>query len=267
MKPAFTLIELLVVITIIVVLLALLAPALDKAITAALKAKCLANQHNIVQAAQFYATDSKRIFPPFTMNGSDSSAYDLRGSWSTPTGAVVKPPMGLGLLPAGGYLPTTQLGKIIHCPCMDNSDSAFANLGMDRIWHYLGSTVPPAIDSVGGSWWVDPAYTTWRVIGSFNYRAASYYNAKKGNLKQNSLDPLQILTVDSPDLRFAGKYTHPDGYNRVFVDGHGAFFFDPDRKTDNLILTYVTTSGTVDGLGGGPNEETWLYPYLATDKP
>jgi prepilin-type N-terminal cleavage/methylation domain-containing protein len=60
---AFTLIELLVVITIVALLLALLAPALDKAIVAAIKVKCAAQQHALLGFFNAYAADHRRLYP------------------------------------------------------------------------------------------------------------------------------------------------------------------------------------------------------------
>ncbi len=60
-KPGmgFTLIELMVVVTIIVVLLSLLAPALDRAVEAAERAVCGANQHAIGAGAIGYAMNNR----------------------------------------------------------------------------------------------------------------------------------------------------------------------------------------------------------------
>src|ERR1041385_6762658 len=61
---AFTLIELLVVVTIIVVLLALLTPALDKAVESAVKTKCAAQHHSLLQICSQYAlNDGRRRYP------------------------------------------------------------------------------------------------------------------------------------------------------------------------------------------------------------
>jgi competence protein ComGC len=60
LRRAITLIELLVVVTIIVILLALLAPGLDRAIEAAARARCAANQHVFGVAHPSYAMDHRR---------------------------------------------------------------------------------------------------------------------------------------------------------------------------------------------------------------
>ena len=63
MKQAFTLIELLVAVTLIVVLLALLAPALDKAMEAAVRVKCAGNLHGWALALPQYVLDHKNRLP------------------------------------------------------------------------------------------------------------------------------------------------------------------------------------------------------------
>lgn len=60
---AFTLLELLVVVTIIVVLLALLAPALDKAVSQAQLTQCAARHHGLVNIFSLWAAENKRKFP------------------------------------------------------------------------------------------------------------------------------------------------------------------------------------------------------------
>lgn len=59
---AFTIIELMVVVTIIVVLLALMAPALDKAMTAAEKAVCASRLDAIGSTSAIYAMENKREY-------------------------------------------------------------------------------------------------------------------------------------------------------------------------------------------------------------
>lgn len=74
----FTLIELLVVITIIVVLLALLAPALDKAIESAVRARCASQQHGLVQIFNTYASErSNRKYPAGNRDFGDELAIEV----------------------------------------------------------------------------------------------------------------------------------------------------------------------------------------------
>jgi prepilin-type N-terminal cleavage/methylation domain-containing protein len=67
----FTLVELLVVITIIVVLLALLAPAMDRAVEAGMRAVCGANTRTWALTAAQYAMDHRKSLPVGKPEGTD----------------------------------------------------------------------------------------------------------------------------------------------------------------------------------------------------
>jgi len=261
-REGFTLIELLVVVTVIIVLLALLTPALDKAIYAAEKVDCLSRQRVLISAANTYAIDQKKYLPPNAIPGKGSAtAYDLR-TWFDDNGVVTPyavnpgagpgpatPNLQLGLLPQAGYLPIEKLGKIMHCPVLDNRGnphSAFssgagkyARVGMDLINDY----------SVGASWYDDPMMQSLRIIIGYHYRAASWEKStiggRKGAMRMGDLKPDDLITVDMPDQRFAGlafgpgsitgerkadtrAFSHPDGYGRSFADGHASFRDDQD---------------------------------------
>jgi prepilin-type N-terminal cleavage/methylation domain-containing protein/prepilin-type processing-associated H-X9-DG protein len=64
-RGAFTLVELLVVIGVIAILISLLLPALNRARTVSLQAKCLSNIRQIAVAVVAYAADNKGNLPRF----------------------------------------------------------------------------------------------------------------------------------------------------------------------------------------------------------
>ena len=268
---AFSLVELLVVVTIIVILIALLVPATDKALEQAMKTQCLSNVRGTVAAAAHYAVENKRTLPVFTMTGErtpdglaadGSSAYDMRGPWGGLFAvAGAKVPMGIGLLVPTGFLPSTQLGKIAHCPMMDNSGSTFGGHCMD-VAHPYG---------YGASWWVEDP--THRIVNGYNYRAPSYYNAGKGHIRLNDISGDLLLYVDTPDVRFRGRegrYVHTDGYSRAMGDGSASFLLDPHFLVEQRLLALHPPDGSgheghMAGIGSpwDASMEEEIYDYMS----
>lgn len=255
----FTLVELLVVVAIIVVLLALLLPGMDKAITAAERAKCLVNQRTIVVACQGYAAESRGYFPVYTMPGiGRCSGWDLRTSFDD---GSVRKPMGIGLTVVQGQLPATQLGKVVHCPTMDTTAIPNGTPGhcMDRDFGY----------GAGGSWWTDAARAaSLRIIPGFNYRAASFFQkglktptgrVGGGHLRTGKMGQDFVISVDTLDWRVGIRYVHLDGYNRVFADGHGSYYSDPGREIEAL-----GAGQNIDGTSR-PEYDELLYDELARE--
>ena len=252
---AFTLIELLVSVTIIVILIALLVPALDIVQTEALKTKCLSNTRTVVQNCLLYTQDNQSTFPAFQFpGGQPSSAYDMR-----PFPAPAEGPMATGLLVKVGLLPSgPQLGKLVHCPIMDNTgDPSYSGVCMDRA-HGAGG---------GGSYWTQMPNS--RIIAGYNYRAASFFNSTRpdkprGILKSFHAGSGFLVYIDVTDVRFAStRYGHPDGYNRAFGDGSGGWFSDPDEYIRNEVMIRTNASGVQDGLETYANDEEDMYDYMS----
>jgi prepilin-type N-terminal cleavage/methylation domain-containing protein len=242
MPRGFTLIELLVVVTIIVVLLALLTPALDQAMESTVKMQCLANTRGTAQGCAQYAFEQKKTLPIYTAQDQGrSSAYDMR----TFDPALLAPryPLSTGLLVSTNFLPSgPQLGKIAHCPVMDNSTGPYKKHCMDlqSDWGW------------GASFWSENLQ--YRIINGYSYRAASYYNAGKSHMKANRLSRAFLLYVDVPDVRFRGSqgiFVHPDGYNRAFGDGSASFLEDPEHEVERRLRTEHPGGSTEGIMHGG----------------
>ncbi len=104
----FTLVELLVVVTIIAILMAILLPAMESAVTAAHRAKCLANTRTQHAALTQYALDHAYRYPPGATTG---DSPDYHRSWQAGTPGY--PPNDRVTLMRGKYLPN---GEVLYCP-------------------------------------------------------------------------------------------------------------------------------------------------------
>ncbi len=255
-EMGFTLIELMVVVVVIVILIAILVPALDKARDKALNATCLVNTRSVVQNCMLYAMESDNALPPYKVNGAEADAYDMRAASN---------PANTGLL-VGKYLPSTKLGKMVHCPVLDNMAGPIPGHCMDVI---RGDPANP--DSIGASWWVDAQYSSKRVIAGYNYRSHSYAkSAEGGPFRTHKLGTGFVLYVDIFDIRFRGEsgkyYAHTDGYNRAFADGSAAWFYDPiDPSTGrgNVEKLVKDNGGAADGRGAADEK---VYKYMSVDR-
>lgn len=311
--------ELLVVISIIVILLAILVPSLSKAIKYSEKAKCAANQRNIAQVIVGYTLNNKnKCFPttgkdpagqptfawamdyknckpvaagtgpqqpiasrPLNLplvyastGGSASAGGDL--------GAANRNALGLGILVAIGALPTTKLGEIAHCPSLNtNSAAPSPKFGMDEVYSATagdGSTSQAA----GCSYYADGNQQTSRIVGSYNFRGASWAwcteNGATGKavIEYGDLGAGFTLLMDFPDTRYGAKYCHKDGYNVSYGDGHTEYFSDPigviagkvpPEKT-GLVISGNNVNQTIQGkpIDGktNPDIDEAIYKYVAT---
>ncbi|MBI1375200.1 MAG: prepilin-type N-terminal cleavage/methylation domain-containing protein [Phycisphaera sp.] len=242
-----TLIELMVTIAIIAVLMAILLPALSKTKELNRRALCLTNQRSTAQAAMEYAVAFNSALPPSQMVGKGwTSAYDLRVYQPA---SLRSNPMGIGLLINDNYLPTDKAGPLMHCPSLDDSLGPAPGHCMDRKTPW----------GIGASLWNDPAYKNWRVINSYNYRSPSYYRVSgQYEMKSYNHGATFLLLCDTPDKRFGIRYTHLDGYNRVFADGHGGWFSDPDLIIDGMA-PYVC------GIDGWSVTDEKIFTLMAQD--
>lgn len=276
-RPGFTLLELLVVVAIITVLISILVPSLSRAIIGSDRVRCLANQNTIAKAANVYAVENEYRFPPAYNGTVHTYATDYR-QYNAGGANINGTVHGLGLLIKTKHLPTTKLGKLVHCPSIDTSGATgtgvMPKFGMDVVVNASSSN---GHLMAGGSYLSDAAYNQYRIVGSYNYRALSYVQAKPGNvLKTEQATSSFVLLSDLPDARYGKNFCHKEGYNRVFGDGSGAFFDDPNGVVEKIPLDKVKYPGPpakpnlgnrpeVDGFTN-PGGDEEIYNYLSVQR-
>lgn len=256
-RARFSLIELLVVIAIINVLVAMLIPGLGRARETARRTTCLNSQRSVIACALSYMSDAAGFLPP-SQDGSGNWqwSYDLRND------AVAGRSLGLGLLVDAGMLPVAQLGEIFHCPSMDTSTADHLHnpppYNQDVNYHCMNRV---SAWGVGAGYW--RLYPNGRVISGYNYRSASWYRTphETPQLIDKVLRANLVLYSDIVDVRFGVRYTHRDGYNRVFADGHGGYYLDPG----SVIYAVCASRGTyLDGTADAVLENDVLNRLAAT---
>jgi len=245
LKHGFTLIELLVVISIIALLIALLLPSLGQAKEQARRTVCLSNMRATVQGCMVYADDAKSTLPPAQFTG---ALGDWAYSFDVKTSFGQKVPRGVGLTLAAGILHAgTEIRTIFHDPSMDTTNSIHP-------FHSMDVNTPNPWNGVGATYWDDPRFTDQRIITAYNYRSASWWRTH--DHQQLTLDNVTgdlAIYSDMLDPRFGRRFTHIDGYNRVFGDGHGGFFPDASGVVEDLILGFGAQ--TTDGVGWPDTDE------------
>jgi prepilin-type N-terminal cleavage/methylation domain-containing protein len=175
-----------------------------------------------------------------------AAASPFLASASTPTpdgpggdGSSAIKPMGLGLLPALGLLPSTKLGEIAHCPRLDTSASQPTPMfGMDETFT-IGANQMNTVQNdrgAGGSYYMDPAQSTSRIIGSYNYRGISWAIARGGTatINYNQIGPKFLLLMDNPDVRYGRSFSHQTGYFVAYGDGSCRYYEDRIRFRNSV---------------------------------
>jgi len=165
--------------------------------------------------------------------------------------------MALGWLLSEDIFKQQDVIKLFYCPSLDTT------LAPVTPWHSMDTNTPNWWNGVGATWWTNPAYASRRIIIGYNYRAPSYFNTHVNpangcgtHLNTGLIHPGMVLYADSLDPRFGIVYTHRDGYNRLFGDGHGSYFRDPTHYAEQLA-----GGNCVDGQQAPANDER-IFEYL-----
>jgi len=247
-RSAFTIIELLVIISIIMLLLSISMPSIGKSKENARRLKCMTNSRSQVQACDAYSVNNKDYFPPSNGPAQENWTYsfDIRAS----ADPAPKRPMGIGLTLAQNLF--NHEPSALHCPSLDTTTASPTN------YHSMDLTVTNWWNSVGASWWKDPAYANFRITIGYSYRAPSWFNSSAGNrpkyIRVGPMAPTFVVNADILDPRFGVRWHHRDGYNFTRMDESTAWRPDP-----NLSIEAMATPGApVDGrYNAGQEDAIW----------
>ena len=161
-------------------------------------------------------------------------------------------PLGVGLLATARYLPTTQLGGVVHCPSLDTSSSARPNFGTDTI-HAAG---------VGASWFEDPQHATKRKISSYHYRGVSWARMQGGSLRTSSMSAGFVVYADMLDPNTGIRFHHRNGYGRSFGDGSAAFLVDAGYAVERYIGDRPPAEQVINGITN-PGLDEQVFELIA----
>lgn len=250
-RRGFSLIEMLVVISVITLLISLLLPALGKSREQTRRTICAANSRGQVQACDAYSVDNSGYFPP-SQNKTGSMwcyAFDIRGNFGA------SGPKGVGTTLERGYF--NYEPKAFHCPSLDTSSAS----PYGTVYHSMDVNTPNWWNSVGASYWNDPAYASKRITIGYTYRAPSWWlsNPTERYIRVSSTPGKTVMNADILDIRFGRRYTHIQGYNFTRIDGSGHWFADPAAELEQIVLDAGRVA--VDGINTSLTDEL-VFKFL-----
>ncbi len=248
--------EMLVVMALITMLMALLLPAMGKSREQARRTLCAANSRGQVQACDAYSVENNSYLPPSQNESGSVWAYsfDIK---SSPGGTHV--PMGVGIALAKGYF--NYEPKAFHCPSLDTSGATHVS---NTPYHSMDVDIPNWWNSIGASWWDDPAHAGKRITIGYTYRSPSWWRTNDQNrfLRVTAIPGGTVINADILDPRFGRRYAHVQGYNFTRIDQSGDFHADPDGEIDQLAISGAVV---VDGRGQ-PLVDEIIFQTLETGR-
>lgn len=225
-RRAFTLIELLVVMAIVMILAAILIPAVNQALSQARRVSCAGHLRQIGLAGRAYLLDHQGQFPDRRdLKQSLPGGYRPWGDWPpsdprTGWAAIVWEPYlsAIEVWQCGGVKATSLRGleQVSQRTGPDPGDAE----AMYWMWRFDRIDDPVPIDNFWGK-------TEDAAIADLVEAANPFIGIPSGPASvELTVDPYFPSTVPSLPNDVRGRAVHPNGRNRLMLDGHVQFLRD-----------------------------------------
>src|SRR5687768_4778576 len=228
MRRGFTLIELLVVIAIIAIVAGLLFPALARAKGSGKRAVCLSNLRQIGVGFSMYAGDEEGKLPDRRelklelgyMPWTTWPPSDPRSGWAA--GALKKYVVDMAVWAC----PALVASNLKNAPQCAQAVSLETNAPLARYWLWRFDRVEQVVplDNFWGK-------TEEQAVADLRMANNPQAGIPGGPADvELAVDPYFPRTIPSIPDAYRGRAVHPNGRNRLFLDGHAAFLRDPRTR-------------------------------------
>lgn len=223
-RRGFTLIELLVVIAIVAILAGLVLPGLARAKSSSKRASCLSNLRQIGLGWEMYVGDHEGRFPDRRdlklelgfMAWTNWPPSDPRSGWAA---AVLKEYVTDWHVWACPSLVSPPLADAPQCSQVISLET---NAPVARYWLWRFDHID--VDVPLDNFWGKTHEQCVQDLRAANNPQAGWPDGV-GDVEM-VVDPYFPKTIASLPDAIRGRAVHPNGRNRLFLDGHGAFLRD-----------------------------------------